>query len=269
MKKILFLILFSSILLNLSACKSNNIPLDHKLEEFSFKLAQYASYNPQYLDQYYQAYQESNSYIYALNKVNYPFFLNPKTILPAFTKNNCLLVNRHFYLEKDYRPTTLVKVQNVNYVKRENETMLIDELTLKKYQEMEIFLKQKKVDLLIFSSFRSYEKQASLWNNPNANTQFLAQPGCSEHQTGLAIDIATKDSGLTIHFENTFAFQVLKENAHHFGFILRYPKDKETLTGYPYEPWHFRYVGEEIATIIYEHNLTLEEYFYNYLVLDF
>ena len=79
MKKILFLILFNFILLNLSACKSNNIPLDHKLEEFSFKLVKYASYNPQYLDQYYQAYQESNSYIYALNKVNYPFFLNPKT----------------------------------------------------------------------------------------------------------------------------------------------------------------------------------------------
>ena len=148
--------------------------------------------------------------------------------------------------------------------------MLLDENTLIMYQKMEIFLKQKNINILLFSSFRTYEKQASLWNNNiQANNLFLAKPGHSEHQTGLAVDIGTKDSGLTIHFENTKEFQVLKENAHLFGFILRYPKEKENITGYAYEPWHFRYVGAETAKIIYENNLTLEEYFYYYLLLNY
>ena len=109
-----------------------------------------------------------------------------------------------------------------------------------------------------------------MWKNNNqVNELYLAKPGYSEHQTGLSIDVGTKDSGLTIHFENTLAFKTLKENAHLFGFILRYPKDKEELTGYAYEPWHFRYVGPVHAKIIYENNLTLEEYFYYYFILNY
>ncbi len=91
---------------------------------------------------------------------------------------------------------------------------------------------------------------------------YSALPGQSEHQTGLCVDLITSDmeDELTVAFENTAAFAYLSENAHKFGFILRYPKGKEDVTGYMYEPWHYRFVGREAATEIYRLGLTLEEY---------
>ncbi|MBQ9773825.1 MAG: M15 family metallopeptidase [Clostridia bacterium] len=91
---------------------------------------------------------------------------------------------------------------------------------------------------------------------------YSARAGESEHQTGLCVDLITPDMNqhLTEAFENTEAFAWLSQNAHRFGFILRYPKGKESITGYTYEPWHYRYVGREAATNIYLSGLTLEEY---------
>ncbi len=91
---------------------------------------------------------------------------------------------------------------------------------------------------------------------------YSALPGQSEHQTGLCVDLITSDmkDKLTVDFENKAAFAYLSENAHKFGFILRYPKGKEEITGYVYEPWHYRFVGREVATEIYRSGLTLEEY---------
>lgn len=91
---------------------------------------------------------------------------------------------------------------------------------------------------------------------------YSAYPGTSEHQTGLCVDFITSDMGgnLTEAFANTKAFAWLRENAYRFGFILRYPQGLEEITGYQYEPWHYRFVGREAATDIYFGNLTLEEY---------
>ncbi len=91
---------------------------------------------------------------------------------------------------------------------------------------------------------------------------YSAQAGTSEHQTGLCVDLITAETGdtLTRLFEDTLAFQWLSENAYRFGFILRYPDEKEDITGYTYEPWHYRFVGREAATDIHFANLTLEEY---------
>ena len=91
---------------------------------------------------------------------------------------------------------------------------------------------------------------------------YSALPGQSEHQTGLCVDLTTSETGaeLTEAFENTAAFAWLSENAYKFGFILRYPKGMEGITGYTYEPWHYRFVGREAATDIYLGSLTLEQY---------
>lgn len=91
---------------------------------------------------------------------------------------------------------------------------------------------------------------------------YSAKPGQSEHQTGLCVDFitTTMDDKLTEAFEQTEAFAWLSENAYRFGFILRYPKGKEDVTGYTYEPWHYRFVGREAATNIHFAELTLEEY---------
>lgn len=90
---------------------------------------------------------------------------------------------------------------------------------------------------------------------------YSARPGTSEHQTGLCVDFMTLYmTALDNSFEDTDAFRWLSENAHRFGFILRYPKGKSDITGYVYEPWHYRYVGREVATEIYYSGVTLEEY---------
>ncbi len=108
----------------------------------------------------------------------------------------------------------------------------------------------------ITSGYRSEEKQRTLYENDTKG--LAAAPGTSEHQSGLAFDVTTRyDSG---GFENTEQFRWLSENCWDFGFILRFPEDGEEITGIPYEPWHYRYVGVEIAREIYENGWTLEEY---------
>lgn len=123
--------------------------------------------------------------------------------------------------------------------------------------------------LVAFSGYRSYDYQTTLYNNymnrdgKAAADRYSARPGYSEHQTGLTYDIGEKgreDLWLTSEFGESPAGQWLVKNAHKYGFILRYPEGKEDITGYMYESWHFRYVGVELATAIYESNKTLEEY---------
>lgn len=121
------------------------------------------------------------------------------------------------------------------------------------------------LNLSIISGFRSYSTQNNIYNNyvakdgKAAADRYSARPGHSEHQTGLAVDI----NSLYQSFENTAEGKWLKDNSYLYGFILRYPKDGEQVTGYMYEPWHFRYVGVELATKLYNNGswITLEDYF--------
>ena len=122
------------------------------------------------------------------------------------------------------------------------------------------------LDISVYSAYRSYETQNKLYNNyiardgkKEADT-YSARPGHSEHQTGLAIDVKS-DTMNTWDFDKTKEYTWMFENAHKYGFILRYPKGMEYITGYQYEPWHWRYVGVKEATYIYENNMIFEEYY--------
>jgi len=147
------------------------------------------------------------------------------------------------------------------------------------YEELEKMIadaKQDGVVLTICSAYRSVSDQKKLLDRKTMSmivsgadidlaysraSRYLAAPGESEHHTGLAVDIITTGvSTLDESFEKTDAFQWLCENAHLYGFIIRYPKGKEDITGLSYEPWHFRYVGIEHATAIKDSGLCLEEY---------
>lgn len=144
-----------------------------------------------------------------------------------------------------------------------------DEQALAAYKEMEAAAKQAGYKIMAFSSFRSYEYQQTLYEKyiakdgqENAD-RYSARPGHSEHQTGLAFDIGEvgrEDLWLTEEFGETPAGKWLAENAHNYGFVLRYPKGKEEITGFMYESWHFRYLGVETAKEVYEAGVTLEEY---------
>lgn len=118
------------------------------------------------------------------------------------------------------------------------------------------------LNIPLVSGYRSYETQENLYNKyvkkdgeKKANT-YSAKPGESEHQTGLAFDIGSVDRS----FANTIEAKWLAENAYLYGFIVRYPKGKTDITGYIYEPWHVRYLGEKKAKDVYLSGLTLEEY---------
>lgn len=127
------------------------------------------------------------------------------------------------------------------------------------------------LNLFICSGFRSYTTQKNLYNRyvkrdgVAAADRYSARPGHSEHQTGLAFDINKADSS----FVGTPEAKWLAENSYKYGFIIRYPEGKESITGYKYEPWHVRYLGVETATAVYNSGLCLEEYLgitsvYNY-----
>ena len=123
------------------------------------------------------------------------------------------------------------------------------------YDDLSAMLSDAKaegIDLRIVTAYRSYSRQQQLYE-AGATT---AAAGTSEHNSGLAVDILTASG----EFEGSSGEAWLLEHAAEYGFILRYPKDKESVTGFAYEPWHFRYVGKEQAKLINDSGLCLEEY---------
>lgn len=137
------------------------------------------------------------------------------------------------------------------------------------FEQMATAAKTAGFELIAFSGFRSYEYQTNLYNRyvsrdgKDAADRYSARPGYSEHQSGLAFDVGEKgkeDLWLTSEFGETPAGKWLVDNAHNYGFILRYPKGKEEITGFMYESWHFRYLEGDLATKVYKAGVTLEEF---------
>src|SRR5690606_29752197 len=128
--------------------------------------------------------------------------------------------------------------------------------------------KADKLNLYAQSGYRSYERQKAIFASNSKRVgeekanRVSAHAGQSEHQTGLSMDVTSPAVGndLVTDFENTVEGKWIKDHAHEFGFIIRYPKGKESITGYDYEPWHLRYVGKQHAEIIHQKGITLEEY---------
>lgn len=182
-----------------------------------------------------------------------------------------VLVNKNYALDSSYTPTDLV-LPNVLAIGHQQNTniYLRQEAAHQLEQLFSIAEKEAGLIFLARSGYRSYETQVSLYqryvntHGQDAADRFSARAGHSEHQTGLAIDV-TADSvngQLTTDFGLTDEGIWLKENAHRFGYIIRYLEGRESETGYQYEPWHIRYVGVEVATEIYKNNWILEQYLY-------
>lgn len=183
--------------------------------------------------------------------------------------NLLAMVNKEFTLPGDYEPADLVK-PNVEFSFSEDvpKRYLREEAALA-LEELFALAKEDGIELLAVSGYRSYERQQGIYDTEKKQKgeelarQAVALPGQSEHQTGLAMDITSRSVNLEITeaFGDTAEGNWVRENAHKAGFIIRYPKGKESITGYQYEPWHLRYVGKTQANAIYKNKLTLEEYF--------
>lgn len=172
-----------------------------------------------------------------------------------------LIVNKSYPLSADYIPENPHEAVNG----RDYCEFCLSEETYEHFREMQSAIKQEGLSIWIKSGYRSYNLQNGIYNrNVNRDGKekadtYSARPGHSEHQTGLAFDL----NSLNTNFANTAEGKWLNANAYKYGFILRYPSGKEPITGYMYEPWHFRYVGVDLATELYNNGdwITLEEYF--------
>lgn len=170
--------------------------------------------------------------------------MDPNQMQPTYI-NGILLVNKDYGLPPTFGngddPTALAKLQQLQ----------------RDAQAQGINISNS------YSGYRSYQYQTQLYNNyvnqhgEEAANTFSAKPGFSEHQTGLTFDLKDFNGQLV---EDPITSQWIKDNCAKYGFIVRYPEGKEDITGYIYEPWHLRYVGEEVANQIMNNNTTLEQY---------
>lgn len=184
------------------------------------------------------------------------------------TQDTLMLVNKYYKLSEDYTPDDLVTISN-------NYSWGTDQKTRKvvydAFLNMFNAALEEQIYLMVNSSYRDYESQNTVYNNyknlkgEKYADSIAARPGHSEHSTGLCLDIFSKTNTNKNTFKDTTDYTWLKENAHKYGFILRYPENKESITGYSFESWHYRYVGIEVATFIYENDLTFDEYYAYYI----
>lgn len=184
----------------------------------------------------------------------------------ALNKNtNLVLVNKHYYLDKNYIPNNLLLV---DYKYTSGIKVYAQKEAKEKFEEMSTDASVVGLTIKTISAYRSYEYQEKLYeqyllNDPQEIVDtYSARKGHSEHQTGLSFDVYNVVKPYT-SFGDTKEYEWVKINAHKYGFIIRYTKDNEYITGYKDEPWHLRYVGVDVATYIYENDITLEEYLLN------
>lgn len=192
--------------------------------------------------------------------IDYEFYTN--TINSNTDDDILLIVNKYHKLSSNYVPKLVEMDDKYNHNKGYK---MMHPTAYEHFKKMVDAAKKDGIVLFNISAYRSYDTQYDLYNDyvknhgKEAADTFSARAGFSEHQTGLTTDINTSSS--KANFENSKEYAWLIKNSYKYGFILRYPKDKEYLTGYKYEPWHYRYVGKEAAKYIYENNITYEEYY--------
>lgn len=176
-----------------------------------------------------------------------------------------VLVNKHRQLSKDYEPSDLVKI-DAKYAALKNQKA--SRIAVNAFISMYKAAEKEGYGLVINSSYRSYDDQEEICNQykelygDSYVQKYVALPGFSEHQTGLAFDIGSTKSNV---FANSKEYEWVQDNAYKYGFIQRFPKGYEDITGFRAEPWHYRYVGKKIAKYIYENKITYEEYYAMFL----
>jgi zinc D-Ala-D-Ala carboxypeptidase len=254
--------------------KFNNEEIDKLLDSdyipklTDFIKEKYFIYNN--LDRYLTYYQKNPtidlSKIVTTINVNRDHNYYENTTPTDTSKDILMLVNKYNYLNEDYTPENLVNIPST-YAYEGN---VLRNDVFDAFKEMYNAALENNITLILNSSYRSYKDQEDTWMSRKKSygiakaDAYAARAGYSEHQTGLALDINEYKSTET-DFENTDAFKWLNENDYKYGFILRYPKGKEDITGYSYESWHYRYVGKDVAQKIHDQDITFDEYYAYYL----
>lgn len=179
-----------------------------------------------------------------------------------------VLVTKQIMLPDGYKPPDLV-APNVPFIfKEQAEKRLMRSEAAQALEQMFAGAHKDGIYLAGVSGYRSYDTQKGLFNyyvqtqGEATARKYSAEPGHSEHQTGLAMDVSGSTGRCAADdcFADTAEAKWLAAHAHEYGFIIRYPKGKESITGYAYEPWHVRYLGKSLAQKVHASGLTLDEY---------
>ena len=268
---ILSLILCSILIINTVSLFQNKqspeeIELNKKLKKLNNidKKIKYFNYNK--IDRYI-AYKNKNKTLSnkkVITHVNIGIDQPPykNSIETTYLNKIYILVNKYNHLSEQYIPKDLELVSNEYST---GNVQLIKEAK-NQFEIMSSSAKKENLNVIAFSGYRDYTYQKNLYNtylqkdSQEKVDTYSARAGYSEHQTGLSVDIYNGIDDYN-NFEQTKEFKWLKDNAHKYGFILRYPKNKELETQYQYESWHYRYVGIDIATYIKKHNISFDEYY--------
>jgi len=184
------------------------------------------------------------------------FYTEVQASFPELGK--LMLVNKYYALANDFIPNELVSIAPYGQVKLEREAA-------EAFKKLASDAKDEGYTIVGISGYRSYQTQVTLYqryvskDGKQLADTYSARAGHSEHQTGLAIDVASNNPNI-LTFEQSKSFDWMLEHAHEYGFILRYPEGKEHITGYKYEPWHYRFVGLDIASELKKSSMTFDEY---------
>ena len=176
--------------------------------------------------------------------------------------SSSMLVNKHRKLSEDFEPNDLMDIPS-EYASEDN--FKASRIAFNAYKKMSDAAKSEGYEIVINSAYRSFSEQEELIDyyrnayGQNYVDKYVSKSGYSEHQTGLAFDIGSRNVNV---FANSKEYEWMQDNAYKYGFILRFSKKYESVTGFRNEPWHYRYVGVEAATYIHEHRNIPYEYYY-------
>ena len=240
----------------------------HKAVRDVMDMRWHPDFNPEKFQRYITYHRKVPAYsihdvVYRVNVgLDYPFYENVTTT--EYPYGLLVLVNKYNRLPEGFSQYNLVAMDRAY---TSGGQQLLAGVAYEKYVEMADAAKKEGLSMRVVSAYRTEAYQGNLYNNKVRTTgkvnadNYSARAGHSEHQTGLAVDI----NSTKFVFEYSPEYKWLLNHAHEYGFILRYPKGKEWLTGYSFEAWHYRYVGVEAAKIIHDEDLVYEEYYARYI----
>lgn len=245
----------------------NNL-INSDKNEFLISLIKEKYYLKKNLDRYLTFESSHKSYtptkIVAIVNTNNDYDFYEHDIDTDIAKDYLMLTNKFYNLKKDYIPNDLVDISNKYYYGSDHKTRKV---VYDNFISMWNAAYEEGIYLIVDTSYRTYETQKRVYDSykdtrgTDYADEIAARPGYSEHQTGLALDIFSKDNPLISNFKGSASHTWLLENAYKYGFIERFPEEKEDITGFASEAWHYRYVGIDAATYIQDNDITFDEYY--------
>ena len=198
--------------------------------------------------------------IVALVNVGYDRDRESSAVPCDTSKGQLMLVNGRHYLGENYKPDNLATFSmDYCYENQRAQSVVVDAFMVMQQACKE----QTDAQLMVNSAYRSYQDQIGTYKrNPKG---YAARAGSSEHQTGYAIDVTSRQHPMRWPFDTSVEGVWMREHCHDYGFILRYPKKQSQIFGFAYEPWHLRYVGKDVAKRIHDEDITFDEYYAYYI----